>query len=240
MLLAAMNIKNTFSPFSITRVLTFLFLLFSLVNLIIQLAKYGFNYRQEWMVIFNMDREMNFPTLYTVLLLAFCSFLFKLIFQLEKREKFPFASYWRVLHFIFAFMALDEGLQIHEIMIVPEVGKHLPAIFSAVWVIPYGVLTLGLIYYFSKFVNHLPRQIKKMTIAAGSLYVFGVLGLEMMGSIWIRIAGGMQNLVYSLLASTEEMLEVTGLIVLIHALLIYITKYHRQSIEITFDIQSQP
>ncbi|MBP0023010.1 MAG: hypothetical protein J7540_03285 [Roseofilum sp. SID2] len=159
MLLAAMNIKNTFSPFSITRVLTFLFLLFSLVNLIIQLAKYGFNYRQEWMVIFNMDREMNFPTLYTVLLLAFCSFLFKLIFQLEKREKFPFASYWRVLHFIFAFMALDEGLQIHEIMIIPEVGKHLPAIFSAVWVIPYGVLTLGLIYYFSKFVNHLPRQI---------------------------------------------------------------------------------
>ncbi|MBP0027996.1 hypothetical protein [Roseofilum sp. Guam] len=136
-------------------------------------------------------------------------------------------------------MALDEGLQIHEIMIIPEVGKHLPVIFSAVWVIPYGVVTLGLIYYFSKLVNHLPRQIKRMAIASGILYVFGVLGLEMMGSIWIGIAGGMQNLVYSLLASTEEMLEVTGLIVLIHALLIYITKYHRQSIEITFDIQSQ-
>ncbi|WP_283758474.1 hypothetical protein [Roseofilum casamattae] len=191
------------------------------------------------MVIFNMDREMNFPTLYAVLLLAGCSWLFKLIYELERRTTFKFAVYWKILHFLFAFMALDEALQIHEIMIIPDVSKRLPGIFHAVWVIPYGLCTLVLIYYFSKLVAHLPRQLKKIAIASSSIYLFGVLGMEMIGGIWIRIAGGMQNLVYSLLASTEEMLEITGLIVLIHGLLIYITQYHRESINITFDVREK-
>ena len=234
-----MNIKINLSPFKIVKSITVFFFLFSLVNLVIQFAKYGFNYRQEWMVIFNMDREMNFPTLYAVLLLAFCSWLLKLIYQLEKRRKFKFAVYWKVLHFLLAFMALDEALQIHEIMIIPDVSKRLPGIFHAVWVIPYGLCTLVLIYYFSKFIAHLPGQVKKMAIASASIYLFGVLGMEMIGGIWIRMAGGMQNLVYALLASAEEMLEITGLIVLIYGLLIYITEYHQESIKITLDIREK-
>jgi hypothetical protein len=42
--------------------------LFTLINLYIQISKYYFHSRSEWMVIFNLDREMNFPTLFASLL----------------------------------------------------------------------------------------------------------------------------------------------------------------------------
>ena len=231
-----MNIKLNLSPLQITKILTSVFVILSILNLIIQIAKYGFHYRQEWMVIFNMDREMNFPTLYTVILLIICATFLKQIAILEKNHQIFLIKYWKTLSFIFIFLAFDEALQIHEILIIPGLGKKLPGIFHFVWVITYGIAVAILGLYLAKFTFNLPKKIQRLFLLSASLYIGGALGMEMLEGLWVRRAGGMQNLVYSLLASTEEMMEIIGLIIFSYSLIIYLTQDRQKKIKITINI----
>jgi hypothetical protein len=59
----------------------------------------------------------------------------------------------------------------------------------------------------------------------------------MLGGEWVRIAGGMQNLVYSLIASTEEILEMVAIIIFINTLLTYIIKYQKEYLKILIEIR---
>ncbi len=231
-----MNIKLNLSPLQITKILTSVLIILSILNLMIQIAKYGFHYRQEWMFIFNLDREVNFPTLYTVILLIICATLLKQIAILEKNHQILLAKYWKILYFIFVFLAFDEAFQIHEILIIPGLGKKLPGIFHFVWVIPYGIAVVIFGLYFAKFTFNLPKKIKRLFLLSATLYIGGALGMEMLEGLWVRIAGGMQNLVYSLIASTEEMMEIIGLIIFIYSLMIYVTKYKQKIINIKINI----
>ena len=63
--------------------------------------------------------------------------------------------------------------------------------------------------------------------------------MEMLEGVWVRIAGGMQNLVYALLASVEEMIEIIALLLLIHTLLTYILHYCQENLAIEFNISEK-
>ena len=147
--------------------------------------------------------------------------------------------YWRTLRYIFIYLALDEAFQIHEIFIIPDLGKQLPGIFHFVWVIPYGLVTLYFANYFRKFIFLLPQKIRNRLVISGFLYIGGALGMEMLEGVWVRIAGGMQNLVYALLASVEEMIEIIALLLLIHTLLTYILHYCQENLAIEFNISEK-
>ncbi len=232
-----MNIKLNLSPLQITKIFTSVFVILSILNLIIQIAKYGFNYRQDWMYIFNLDKEWNFPTLFTVILLIICSVSLKQITILEKNHQSLFIKYWQILYFIFIFLAFDEALQIHGIfMLYPELGKKLPGIFHFPWVIPYGIAVAIFGLYFAKFTWNLPTKIKRLFLLSAPFYIGGALGIEMLGGLWIRIAGDQRNLVYALIVTTEEMMEIIGLIIFLYSLMIYITKYRQKKIKITINI----
>ncbi|MGK7909427.1 MAG: hypothetical protein AB4040_19640 [Synechococcus sp.] len=209
------------------------FVILSILNLIVQYAKYGINDREDWMYMFNMDKEYNFPILYTVALIIICSVLIKQISILEKDRQSPFTEYWRILYFIFIFLAFDEAFQIHVIfMLFPELAKKLPGIFHFPWVIPLAAFGL----YSVKFILNLPAKIKILFLLSAAFYIGGALGIEMLGGLWIRIAGNQRNLVYALIASVEEMMEIIGLIMFIYSLMIYIIKYRHQKINIAIDI----
>lgn len=212
------------------------FCILSIVNLYIQISKYYFHHREEWMVMFNLDREMNFPTLYATILLIICASILKQIYLEQKKNQNILRKRWKHLSSIFYFLAFDEFFQIHEVLIIPDLGKGLWGIFHQVWVIPYLVFVMICIVYFWKLILLLPRNIMILFFLSGFLYVGGALGLEMIGGIWIRYAQGMQNLTYSLMASTEEMMEMLGIIVFINALLIYMTKYQEESLKIQIKI----
>jgi hypothetical protein len=55
-------------------------------------------------------------------------------------------------------------------------------------------------------------------IVAGCVYVAGALGMELVGGAWAA-KHGQDNLVYSLLTTVEEGLELTGLVLFIRTLL---------------------
>ena len=234
-----MKIKINLLPLQFIKKIGYVFIVLSIFNLIIQIAKYGFHYRQEWMFIVNMDREMNFPTLYSVILFIICAFLLKQITIFKKAHKSLSFKYWKTLYWIFIYLALDEALQIHEVFIIPKLGQKLPALFHFVWVIPYGIAVVFFLFYFAKFTFKLPQEIKIFFCLSAALFIGGALGMEMIEGLWVRHAGGMQNLVYSLLASIEEMMEMMGLMIFIYSLLIYITKYQQEILSLTINISSE-
>jgi hypothetical protein len=59
---------------------------------------------------------------------------------------------------------------------------------------------------------------------AAFLYIGGALGMEMVGS-YIAEWQGQQNLLYALVATTEEVIEMIGIIVFIYGLLYYLGRW---------------
>lgn len=218
-----LNLRLTVYTHKIIKYLTIVAIVFALVSLGIQISKYGYGYRADWMKLFNLDRELNFPTWYSALMLGFCSLLLKIISGGKKQQSDRFAKDWQLLSLIFFFLALDEVLSIHEILIIPEVSEalNLPWFLHSMWVIPGTLFVLWFFRRFSKFIRHLsPKDLKHFFLAA-LFYIGGALLMEMVGS-YVAEAKGQQNLVYALIATAEEIMEMAGTIIFIYALLDYL------------------
>lgn len=224
-----MQLKITLSPRKIIKWLIVIVIFFILVSGGIQICKYVYGYRADWMKLFNVDRELNFPTWYSALTIAFCSLLLRIIAQGKKQQSDRYAEEWRLLSLIFLFLAIDEVLSIHEILIIPEVSEalNLPWFLHSMWVIPGTIFVIWFIRRYSKFARHLPYKSRKHFFSAAFLYVGGALIMEMIGS-HVAEARGQQNLVYALIATAEEAMEMFGIIVFVYGLLIYLRQWNEQ------------
>ena len=125
-------------------------------------------------------------------------------------------------------MATDEGWSLHERLIGPVrglLGHGDLGIFYFAWIIPAmaGVVLLGLL--FLGFLSRLPSSTRWSFIIAGSLYLGGAIGVEMLGGRQAEIHG-FENLTYQLFAHLEESLEMAGIILFIHALLRYLAEQY--------------
>ena len=221
-----MQIKIAVSPRTIIRYLLAGVFFFTVVSTGIQICKYVFDYRDEWMDLFNLDRELNFPTWYSALMLGFCAILLKIIAVGKKQQSDRYTKDWQLLSVIFCWMAIDEVLSIHEILIIPEVSEalNLPWFLHSMWVIPGIIFVAWFAKRYSKFVRHLPSDSKRHFIIAGCTYVGGALIMEMLGSYFAESIG-QQHIVYALIATVEELLETIGVVLFIRALLHYLYKW---------------
>jgi hypothetical protein len=221
-----MQIQISLSPQAIVKYLVIGVIFFALVSTGIQICKYVFDYRADWMTLFNLDRELNFPTWYSTLMLGFCSILLKIISIGKKQQQERYAADWQLLSFIFLLLALDEILSIHEILIIPEVSEalNLPWFLHSMWVIPGIVFVLWFVRRYWKFSRHLPKKSQQHFIVAAFTYIGGALIMEMIGS-YIAEAQGQQTLAYALTATAEEIIEMIGIILFIYGLLYYISKW---------------
>ena len=64
-----------------------------------------------------------------------------------------------------------------------------------------------------------PRRLSRLVVLAGLLYVTGALGLEVVGRFYEVAGGARTDLFDGVLSTVEELLEMTGVAVLIYALL---------------------
>lgn len=185
---------------------------------------------------FNFDRESNFPSLYSALSLGFCSFLLAIITACKKKERAKYASHWQALTYIFLFLAIDETCAIHELFI-PIVRSFIKAegIFYFAWVIPAFFFVAILAIVFRRFIFSLPTQTKILFIAAATVYISGALGLELIGG-YIADNYGFATLGYLIVSTTEELLEMLGVVIFVYALLSYIQSY-LSKLKITFYFQ---
>lgn len=230
-----MQIKISLSPRKIANYLTIVVIFFILVSGGIQVCKYVYGYRADWMKLFNVDRELNFPTWYSALSIAFCSVLLKIIAIGKKQQSDRYTKEWQLLSLIFLLLAIDEVLSIHEILIIPEVSEalNLPWFLHSMWVIPGTVFVIWFIRRYTRFTRHLSYQSRKHFFSSAFFYIGGALIMEMVGS-YVAEAQGQQNLIYALIATAEEAMEMTGIVIFIYGLLYYLREWNdKVNLEIT-------
>ena len=182
-----------------------------------QVGIYGFGADKHWLDVVNMDRELNLPTLFSTLLLMMSAVLLQRLSTIEWNDD---AADWALLSRIFVFLALDEALQIHEILILPGLRHQIHPALASTWVIPYGLIALGLLWRFRRFLTALPAKTSARFLRAGSIYLTGAIGMEMVGSFAVRSGLiRLHSLWYGAITGIEESLELFGLILFLYALM---------------------
>jgi ABC-type Fe3+-siderophore transport system permease subunit len=93
----------TISPKTIVKYLTMGVIILALISIPIQIGKYVFDYREAWTRTFNLDREMNLPTWYSALMLAFCALLLRVIALGKKTQRERYFRHWNFLSMLYLY-----------------------------------------------------------------------------------------------------------------------------------------
>jgi hypothetical protein len=197
-----------------------------------QLAKYllGYQSLHGFIRLFFVDSEQNIPTVFSVFLLFCSSVLLVIITLLKKQEKDRDVFRWAILAGWLLFMAIDEASSIHEELIGPMrnlLGNKSLGIFYFAWVIPGIAVVCVFALFFLGFLRRLPARTRFLFILAATLFLGGVIGIEMVGGHQAELYG-QENLRYSLTATSEEGCEMAGIIVFIYAIMEYIDRSYKE------------
>lgn len=161
--------------------------------------------------LFYPDRELGVPATMSVLGLAACSVVLAVLSAVRPRTGHGFGLYWLVLTLGFAYLAVDEGAAVHEVMTAALNGLPITeeyAFLNRAWVIAgaIGSVVVGLLYI--PFLRHLPRPYAVGMVVAGAMYVGGAVGFEMLSAVAHAESA---TVPYMVLMMTEETLEMAGI-----------------------------
>jgi hypothetical protein len=218
-----MKITLFLKPWQFTKFLAVVAPCLVIASIVGQIAVYllpDFPGRDSFATEFNLNEEGNFPSLYSVLTLLFCSVLLGTIAHIKKLDNARFVRHWRALAFIFLYLAVDEGLGLHEHLTEPLQNLGFKGLLYYAWIVPAAILLFVFGLTFLKFLFHLPARTQHLFITAGMIFVGGGLGMELIGGNYDELYG-QANLTYQFLTAIEESLEMLGIIIFIHALVSY-------------------
>ena len=117
--------------------------------------------------------------------------------------------------------------QIHDASDVTHyLIPNLSSILSSAWVVPYAVIGLLVAFYFIRFVFRLPTKTRKLVIVAGFTFVLGALGLEI-AETYLHSEFGVKHFLFILNILVQELLEMTGIVLFVYALLDYLSSRHK-------------
>lgn len=176
---------------------------------------------------FDFNLENNFPTWFSVLLLATSAMLLFIIFCYHKKAKSNTAYFWLILSLIFVFLSIDESVQIHETvaeLLRPKLATDIKGFLYWAWVVPYSIIVLVLGLFFLRFVLGLPAFTRKMFIIASAVFITGALLLEFPEVYFYKIYG-LNHIYNRMLYCIEELCEMSGASLFIYALLDYMESH---------------
>lgn len=175
--------------------------------------------------LFNVGAESNLPTWYSSFTLLLCSSLLWIISRTERASGGRDAFQWGLLSVFFLALSIDELCCIHE-RLGTALDSALPssALLHFGWVLPAAIITGIILMPLAAFVWKLPSPTRRLFIIAGVIYFSGAFGFEMIGGDW-RTAHGENNVLYSVIMTLEELLEMTGTLLFIYASILHIAEY---------------
>ncbi len=182
---------------------------------------FGYDYGLGLIPLFDMNRERNLPTWYASATLLIAAFLLAVIAAQTGRAKQRGAAHWSLLSVLFVFLSLDEAISLHEPWNEALQHFRFTGVFYYGWVIPYSTaLLLGAVLCV-KFFKGLAPKTRNLFLAAATLYLSGALGMELISGNYLSKTGRMDGAVAAM-GIIEELLEMLGVAVFIHALLLHI------------------
>ncbi len=152
--------------------------------------------------LLSLSYEANLPTWYASSLLLLCAAMLAAIADAARSHR----RHWWGLAAGFAFMSLDEAVELHE-QLGGLFGTGGVLYFD--WVIPAAavVIVVGALYL--RFLRALPPRRQRWFVLAGALYVGGAVVTELPLGWWTERAGT-DSAGYVLIDWLEETLELAG------------------------------
>lgn len=193
---------------------------------------------------FFVDNESSVPTWYSSAALALAAALLAVIaltkFQARGKQgddgttaADKFRWHWAALAALFALLSLDEIAMFHELPIQPLRETYGT---GGIWYYPWvglGMLFVTLVgLAFARFLLHLPRRTRYLICAAGTAFVGGAIGVEMVSG-WFADRLSEQSPLYAVTVTIEELCEMLGVVIFIHALVDYLQR-HSPAIHVSF------
>jgi len=185
-------------------------------------------------------------------LLLFCSFLLAIIAASKRQLGERYTFHWGFLSGIFLLMSVDEIARLHESFgeaierALAEFADFTPGGFlSFFWVVPSAIFVLVVLLAYIRFLAGLPRRTLILFVVAGTIYVGGAIGVEMIQAqlTFINTTGSEQVATannslswWMVRLNLEELFEVVGIIVFCYALLSYMDPHAK---EITVGVDAQ-
>lgn len=197
-------------------------------------SRFGFDHDQVYGLVplFDLNAENNIPTFFSAALLMAASILLAVSACVSKRAAEPWIA-WAALAVIFLFLSFDEVMLVHESVIRP-MRAVLPetSFLRHAWVVPYGIAVLLLAALYSRFLMRLPKQTRNLFLLSGGLYVFAAISLEMLGAHYLSLYET-ETVIFALLCTLEEALEMFGVSLFIYAVLGHFISRHG-SLDVSF------
>lgn len=113
---------------------------------------------------------------------------------------------------------------IHELLTKPlREAFNTSGVLYYAWVIPYALIICLLAVIYIRFLINLPRHICIGFVISGIIFIFGAAGLELIGGKLFMISGD-QSILYTLTATLEEILEMSGIALFVKYILQYLSE----------------
>ena len=168
--------------------------------------------------LFDLDGENTIPAWFSACLLWTSGVC---LFAIGYLKPTLLSKYWYVLSFSFIYLSIDESLSLHEKasrgmqQIFEANDFSIPYLYNLYWIIPAGLLVLVLFLFLLPFLRALPPATRYLFVFAGSVYVMGAIGLELVGGF---AANMMPYMFYEVIFPFEEFFEMSGVIIFLHGL----------------------
>lgn len=182
----------------------------------------------------SLGHEPSAANWYSSLALLASAVLALVIALHANRSGARYRVHWFALSVLLAVLALDEAVMIHEMADrTLQEWLNSDGILYFAWVIPGAAFTLLVGLGFIGFLRNLEAYTRRLVLASGAIFLAGALGVEMVEGVLVS-THGMESVLFTLAISVEEALEMLGIVLLIYALLDYITRHVG---EITFVVR---
>ncbi len=173
--------------------------------------------------LFDLGAENNLPTFFSGLLLLACALALFTLSRGVALER-PTSRRWLGLAIVCFLLAADEVASLHELTTRP-MRELAPSLMSGLlywgWVVPGLVLVTLMVCIYARFILGLPAPVRNRAMLGAALFVIGAIGVEMPEARHVE-SHGMENLTYSAYVLVEEVLEMTGVLVVLSGLLVHL------------------
>jgi hypothetical protein len=104
--------------------------------------------------------------------------------------------------------------------LIPFEALDATGIFYYTWIIPYGMGVVLLAIVAIPVFWRMNKKIRFWFGLSAATYLFAAIGLEMISGKYLVMMNESKDIVWILMVTLEESLEMTGLIILVYALLL--------------------
>ena len=171
-----------------------------------------------------VDHERNLTTFFNFSLMTVNVVLLAMATSRAARTGSSRRWHWLILGATFLLLSFDEAAQLHERLNAPvKAALDLDGPFAFAWVVPGIAFVATFAATFVRFLRSLPPPVALRMVLGGAVYVGGAIGAEMVGAaIGADDVAQRATIGYVAATTTEEAMEMSGLILFASALLAHL------------------